>query len=200
MQEAQLSYGPALAMLEITDIPIGLLTLDALAKESPVQIVGSGTLHGGNYLLLFCGEVEAVAFAHRKAISICQAHLRDEVLLPHAEERILPAIRERERVWPAPGDTLGAFQNCSIPTLIRAVDAALKGTAVELIELRLAQGMTGKATALLRGENYDMEAALELATGAACAVSGSTFTSTIIRNIDPEVESSVQHGTRFFRE
>ena len=71
---------------------------------------------------------------------------------------------------------------------------------MQLVELRLAQGMTGKATALLRGENYDMEAALELATGAACAVAGSTFTSTIIRNIDPEVESSVQHGTRFFRE
>ena len=70
-------------MLEITDIPVGLRTRDALAKESPVQIGGSGTLHGGNYLLLFCGEVEAVQFAHRKAISICQAHLRDEVSKAH---------------------------------------------------------------------------------------------------------------------
>ena len=45
------ALGPALAMVELCDIPSGLVALDALAKEAPVVVVGAGTIHHGHFLL-----------------------------------------------------------------------------------------------------------------------------------------------------
>jgi len=69
--------------------------------------------------------------------------------------------------WPAPGDTLGVVQTGRPPTLLRAVDAALKGALVDLVELRVADGLGGKAVATLWGELPDVEAAIALSDGAA---------------------------------
>ncbi len=131
MTESPTTTGPALAMLDISDIPRGLLALDALAKEAWVQVLSAGTVQDGRYLVLFAGEVEPVQRSFVRACDAAGTKLRDAVLLPWAEERIAPAIVEGTVRWPAAGDTLGVMQNDASPTLLRAVDAALKGALVE---------------------------------------------------------------------
>ncbi len=176
-------------MLDIGDVPAGLAALDALIKEARVEIVGRGTVQPGRYLILFAGGVEAVQFADAKAREAAGGALVDQVLLPYADERILPALLDGLVRWPHPGETLGVLQSASSPKLLAAVDRALKGAEVGLVQLRIAEGLAGKALCTLWGHSYDVEAAIELAD---------TDKARIIRNADPEVAKAMTGGTHFF--
>ena len=192
--------GPALAMLAIADVPLGLRALDALAKEAPVEIFAAGTIQNGDYLVAFAGEVEPVELAFARARAVAGDWLRDAVFLPHAERRILPALAAGKVHFPAPGDTLGVVQTGSPPTLVAAVDAALKGALVELVELRVGDGLAGRAIASLWGETHDVQAAMALCDRAilrGLAEGGST---TVIPNAEPAVGRALATGTRFFKE
>ena len=192
--------GPALAMLLLGEIPPGLRVLDALAKETEVEVLRTGTIHCGHYLILFGGEVGPVERSWRRALDTAGSSVVDEVLLPHAETRLAPAIGTGMIRWPAPGDTLGVLQAASPPVLVRAVDAALKGALVELVELRVGDGLGGKAIASLWGETHDVEAAVDFARASfekAGAVGASTA---VIPRADPAVREALGSGSRFFKE
>lgn len=200
MPAAHPHAGPALAMLDIGDVPFGLLALDALAKEAEVEVISRGTVQSGRYFILFGGQVEPVQRAFDKAAAASGPSLVDAVLLPYAEARITPAIRDGKTRWPAPGDTLGVLQNGTPPTLLRAVDAALKGALVDLVQLRIGDGLGGKGIALLWGETPDVEAAVEIADGTLTSGHADRWTSVVIRNADAEVAGALQPKTQFFRE
>ncbi len=184
-------------MLDLGDIPRGLYALDILAKEAEVDVLSAGTIQDGRYLILFGGQVEPVEFAFEKALDAAKHTLRDAILLPWAEERIAPAILDNTIRWPAPGDTVGVLQNDTSPTMLRAVDVALKGAMVDLVQLRVGDGLGGKAIATLWGETHDVEAALELAEGVA---TDPNWSAQIIRNADAWVTGAIKGGTGFFRE
>ncbi len=194
------SEGPALAMLDIADVPTGLLALDLLAKEARVHVLNAGTVQSGRYLLLFGGAVEPVEMSFARAERAAGAALCDAMLLPWADERIAAAVCDNKRNFPAPGDTLGVVQNGTSPTLLRAVDAALKGALVELVELRVGDGLHGKALASLWGETHDVEAALELAEKSARQGRGDGWSGAVIRNADAAVRQNLGQSTRFFSE
>jgi microcompartment protein CcmL/EutN len=205
---SQAGAGPALAMLQINDVPVGLRALDALVKEAPVEIVATGTVQCGHYLIAFAGEVEAVSRSFARATGIAAGAVYDRVLLPDVELRIVPAFRDAVVRAPSAegGDALGVVQSAACPVLLGAVDAALKGARVDLVELRVAEGLGGKALATVWGELHDVEAAIELACGVitravdAGAVLLGTATTSIIPRADEELVRAVSSGTRFFRE
>ncbi len=205
---AATAAGPAVAMLQITDVPRGLRALDALVKEAAVEVLATGTVQCGHYLIAFRGEVEPTERSFAKASELASGFVLDGVLLPDAEARIVPAfqggvVRAPSR---AAGDALGVVQTPACPALLAAVDAALKGAQVDLVELRVAEGLGGKAIATVWGELADVEAAIELACGVvtrkvergAVALAGATYS--VIPNADDEVQKAVAGGTRFFQE
>src|SRR5512140_1205096 len=194
------SPGPALAMLLLAEVPPCLRVLDALAKEAEVEVLQTGTIHCGRYLILFGGEVGPVERSWRRALDTAGSSVVDEMLLPHAEARLAPAIRVGAIRWPAARATLGVLQASTPPALARAVDAALKGALVDLVELRVGDGLGGNAIASLWGETHDVEAAIDLARASfekACAQGSSTA---VIPRADPAVLEALGSGSRFFRE
>jgi microcompartment protein CcmL/EutN len=192
--------GPALALLDLSSIPHALLALDALVKEATVTVLARGTVQPGRYLILFGGDTEAVTRSRNKAQLAVPGAIRDEVLLPYADERIAPAVLDGRPRFPHPGDALGAIQVSSPPTLLLALDRALKGAYVELVQVRVAEGLGGGAIALVWGESYDVEAALELAEEAAGRGLADGLSTMIIRNADPEVVTALSGGTNFYQE
>ncbi|MBT3218970.1 MAG: BMC domain-containing protein [Proteobacteria bacterium] len=197
---AEAITGPALALLDIGEIPRGLRALDGLIKEAEVEIIGAGTVQGCRYLIMFAGEVEPVQRSLVRAKEIGAETLVDTVLLPYAEERIVPAIRDGTVRWPAPGDTLGMVQTSTPSTMLRAVEAGLKGALVELVQLRICDGLHGKAIAAFWGETHDVEAAIELAEIAIGRGVFDGFRTEIIRRADPAVVEALIPGSTFFKE
>ncbi len=183
-------------MIDLRDMPLGLRALDALAKEAEVEVLAAGTVQAGEYLILFGGQVEPVQRSYQRALRTAAAGVVDGVMLPWAEERIVPAIRDGAVRWPAPGDTLGVVQTTRPPTMLKAVDAALKGALVELVQLRIAEGLGGKSIATIWGETHDVEAGIEEAERAIGA--GAGLSSVVIRNVDDDVAARVNQGTHFF--
>lgn len=198
--------GPALALLEITEVPLGLRALDALVKEAPVTVLARGTVQCGRYLIAFAGEVEAVERSCARANAVALGAVADQVLLPDAEPRIVPAFRDAMLRPLVEGDALGMVESASCPVLLAVLDAALKGTAVDLVELRLADGLGGKALATLWGEIFDVEAALELCERARAThlerhgLRDPGLKTVVIPNADAETRSAVTRGTRFYGE
>ncbi len=200
MNQAHPHAGPALAMLVVDEVPAGLRALDAMLKEAPVDLIGAGTIQDGFYMIVIGGQVEALQRSMRRALDSASMHTIDSVLLPDAEPRILPAIRDGVIRWPAPGDTLGAVQIATPPGLLRAVDRALKRAAVELVEMRLGDGLGGRAIASFWGETSDVEAAIALARGETADVDPLAAVSTsIIRNADPDLAARLGAPTTFFK-
>jgi microcompartment protein CcmL/EutN len=193
-------HGPALAMLEIGDLPSGFAALDALAKEATVTVLAAGTLQHGTYLVAFAGEVLAVELSFARAEARAAGFVIDAVLLPHAEPRLVPALRDGTVRFPLPGDALGVVQTGSSPTLLRALDAALKGAQVDLVELRVAEGLGGRALGTLWGSQHDVEAAIELATEAFARGRREGCSTAVIANADREVGRALRGGTRYFKE
>lgn len=192
--------GPALAMLELGDVPSGFVALDAIAKEAEVSVLAAGTVQCGRWLVAFAGELEAVQRSFTRATSRVEAAIVDSVLLPHAEPRIVPALRDGAARLPTAGDALGVLQTGSSPTLLHALDAALKGALVELVELRVAEGLGGKGLASLWGKQHDVEAAIEIAREAFGRARREGCSAAVIANADPEVLRALLSGTRFFKE
>jgi microcompartment protein CcmL/EutN len=194
------TYGPALAMIEIGDLPRGLIALDALAKEAPVRVIATGTIQNGHYLIAFEGEVEPVEMSYSRAMRVASGTVVDAVLLPNAEPRILPALLDGTSTVPSTGDALGVLQTATSPTLLRAIDAALKGANVDLVELRIAEGLAGRGLATVWGAQTDVEAAVELATSAFARGCPNGCGAATIPNADDEVRRALGAGTRLFKE
>jgi len=192
--------GPALAMLLLDEVPPGLAVLDALAKEAHVDVLEAGTIHGGRYLILFGGEVGPVERSWRRSLDVAATHVADEMLLPNAENRLVPAISTGAIRWPASGDTLGVLQAATPPALVRAVDAALKGALVDLVELRVGDGLGGKAIASLGGETHDVEAAIGLARISFEKAGAQGASTAVIPRADAAVRETLGSPSRFFRE
>ncbi|MBI4955700.1 MAG: BMC domain-containing protein [Myxococcales bacterium] len=199
MSAADSSVGPALAMLAIGAVPLGLVALDALAKEAPVDVLAAGTVESGLYLIAFAGEVEPCLRAYAAARRVAAAALEDQILLPYAEERIVPAFVGGVR-RSGPGDTVGVVETLYPPTLLAALDAALKGAEVELVELRVGDGLGGKAVATLGGATHDVEAALALAARALVRGRSEGSSTTIVPNADGVVGQALRSGSRFCKE
>ena len=61
------------------------------------------------------------------------------------------------------GDALGVVETTTVAAIVGAADRGVKGAEVELREVRLADGLGGKAYCLFQGLVADVEAAVEAA-------------------------------------
>jgi microcompartment protein CcmL/EutN len=151
---------PAIVLLEFDSIAVGILAGDAMAKRAPLKTLHTGTVHPGRYLVLAGGEVGDLEEALAAAKDVGSQCLRDEIFLPEVHGDVVDAISGARRTRAA--SALGVFETRTVPAVIRAADRAVKGTDVTVLEVRLADGLGGKAYALFGGEVADVEAAIQL--------------------------------------
>lgn len=160
--------GPALALLEFNSIAIGIQAGDAMVKRAPVEHIYTGTVQPGHYLALVSGDVATVEEAVGAGRETGRSALRDLLFLPHVHPNVVQALINPpgERML-TPADALGIVETHTVAAAIHAADAGLKGAEVELILLRLADGLGGKGLALFTGFVSDVEAAVALGSAVA---------------------------------
>ena len=151
--------GPALGVIELSSVARGVVVADAMVKKAPVELVFARAVSSGKFVVIVTGEVADVEEAMGAAIETAQATLVDRLLLPQAADPLLAALR---RHAPSPGatDAVGIFETFSVASTLLAADAAAKAAQVEVAELRLADGLGGKAYFIVAGEQADVEAAM----------------------------------------
>lgn len=187
---------PALALLEFSSIAAGIAAGDAMIKRGPVAEIVGGTVHPGKYLVMVVGEVGAVEEAVAAGIDRAGQSLVDRVVLSDVHPAVAGAVRG-ERLAPD-GEAVGVVETATVAATIAAADAAVKGAAVVLTELHLADGLGGKAYALFSGAVSDVEAAVAIAVGVVppALLSGSVVIPMLHDEMGANLFDSFRFGTR----
>jgi len=156
---------PALAVLDFEDIPTGIYAVDAILKKAPIAFVRAGTVTRGRYLVVFGGSTGSTQESLNEAMAITGPAILDHAFLPDIHPALFDAVFGAKR------KVLGSLlilETETASSIVRAVEAALKGTPVELIEVRLSDtGLAGKGIALVAGSLPDIQSAAALAEGRA---------------------------------
>lgn len=184
---------PALAILEFDSVAAGILAGDAMVKRGPIDDIRAGTVHPGRYLVMVAGDVASVGEAVVAGREAGEASLVDQVFLPDVHPDVVAAIGGRRVRGVA--ESLGVIETTTVSATIEAADAAVKGADVDLLEVRLADGLGGKAYALLSGSLSDVEAGVGLAVGR--TASEVLVGSVVIPRLDAEMAENLYSDPRF---
>jgi microcompartment protein CcmL/EutN len=149
--------GPALGLIETSSIARGLVVADAMVKRAPVELVLARPVSPGKHLALVTGAVADVDEAMRAGVESAAHTLVDRLELAQVADELLAALRRQAT---PPQGSVGIVETFSVASSLLAADAACKAARVTLAELRLADGLGGKAYFVLSGEQADVEAAL----------------------------------------
>ena len=187
MARSPVPIASPLGMLEWDSIAQGLLASDALLKEVDVQTIAVRPVTPGRFVCLFTGEVEGVRSALERGTEVGGETVIDSLLLAAPHPDIVPAIGCRGGFRDV--EAVGVVETLSLCALLIAADAAAKTGEVQLVEIRLAMGLGGKAFCVLSGEVSDVEAAVARGTELARS-RGRHLRSVVIPRPDPR---TVEH-------
>jgi microcompartment protein CcmL/EutN len=151
----------AFAVIDFSDIPTGVCAVDSILKKASIAFVRAGTVTRGRYLVMFGGSTAATAESLAEALATSGNGIIDHAFLPDAHPALFDAAFGARRKSTG---ALLIIETETASSMVRAVEAALKGTPVELMEMRLADaGLSGKGLALMAGSLHDIEHAAILA-------------------------------------
>ena len=185
---------PAILLFELDSVAVGIETGDAMVKRAPLDTLHTGSVQPGKYLVLAGGDVASVEEARAAGRAVGGASLVDEIFLPDVHPDVVGALVGRRR--PAAAESLGVVETRSVAAILGAADAGVKGAAVSLLEIRLADGLGGKAYALFGGSLEDVEAAVDAAIDA-LADRRALVARVVIPQLHPEMAADLADHAEF---
>lgn len=147
-------------LLELCSVARGVEVADAVLKQAEVELLFSAPVHPGKYALLFTGTVEDVRSSLRRGEELAGADLVDKLHIPQIHEQLIPGLRRRGEPIVGVLDAVGVVETTTIASAIVACDLALKTANVDLLDLRIANGLGGKSFFTVTGVVSDVRAAV----------------------------------------
>jgi len=185
---------PALALIEFNSIAVGIQAGDAMVKKAPIASIKAGTVQPGKYLVLITGQVAEVDESLQAGVEWGDQAVIDTVFLPQVHPAVVKAL-SGDRVEGV-GPALGIIETSDVAATIQAADAGVKGAEVTLREIRLADGLGGKAFCLFQGEVQDVEAAVEIGVDSLPAP-GVLVNQVVIPQVHPEMGENLLESSYF---
>ncbi len=149
----------SIGLVEMTSIAAGMEAADIMLKTSEVELIMSRTICSGKYMVLIGGEVAAVQTAVDAASTTIDYAIIDTFVIPNVHPDIFPALSGHTDVNEL--QALGIIESFSVASLIEGADAAVKAATVQLLEIRLAMALGGKAFCTITGEVAAVQSAVD---------------------------------------
>lgn len=149
---------PAIALIEFSSIARGILAVDAMLKCAPISLIKSGTVSRGKYLILIGGSVASVDLAYKEGITKGDNTVLDCVHLPDIHHQVHDAILGARKSGLE--DAIGIIELKTVSSTIKATDAGIKGADVDIVEMRIADRIGGKAFSIFTGKLEDVQASV----------------------------------------
>jgi microcompartment protein CcmL/EutN len=176
-----------LGLVEIASVARGMVVADAMVKRAMVTLIQAHSITPGKFVVVIVGGEEEVEQSMGVAIELSSAALVDRLFLPKADPQLAPAMTGTVQVQQIL--SLGIIETFSVASAVLAADRAVKAAEVQLVQLRLARGLGGKAYFTLSGELHQLEAAVE--AGRAIIHDGMLLTTEIIPHPHPDLIKAV---------
>ncbi len=152
---------PAIALIELSNIAVGIKTGDAMVKKAPIALLRSGTISHGKYLVLIGGSVASVDESYHTGLQVAGDACLDSLILPDVHPDVFAAALGEKT--PLTAESLSILETPTVSTTIAAADAAVKGAEVHILEMRLGDGYGGKGYTLFNGKVEDVQTAIDIA-------------------------------------
>jgi microcompartment protein CcmL/EutN len=178
----------SIGLVELSSVVAGFLVADAALKAGNVRLVLSRSICSGKYMVLVAGDPSSVQSAVAAACETAHGCLIDSIVITNIHPDVITALG-RTSVAP-PSGALGIFESFNVATLIRAADAAAKSASVQLLEVRVAMALGGKAFATMTGDISSVETAVA-AGRKIIADAGMLVNSAVITRPHPDVYREV---------
>lgn len=174
----------SIGLIELTSIAAGFQTADAMLKTAAVDLLLSRSICSGKYMVMVRGDVSAVQAAVSAGVQAAHFSVIDSFVIPNLHEAVFPAISGSSKVEAL--EALGIVESFSVASLIEGADAAVKSANVQLIEIRLAMALGGKAFVTLTGNVAAVQSAVE-AGAAVVGQKGMLVNKVVIPSPRPEL-------------
>ena len=156
----------AVGMIELNSVAAGIEGADVMVKAATVEPLMIKTICPGKFVVGVYADVAAVQAAVDAGLGAGQGTVLDHFVIPNIDESVIRAMScATDKVR---GAAVGVVETFSAASCIVAADTAVKTAEVDLIEVRIAMGLGGKAFFLLAGD----VGPVEMAVGAAAAAAG----------------------------
>lgn len=153
----------SIGLVELSSIAAGFLVADTMLKAADVELLLNRTICSGKYMVLVRGDVAATQASVEAGVEVGGVSIIDSCLIANIDPAVFPAISGNVVIQNFAA--LGVLEAFSVAALIEGADAAVKAADVQLLELRLAMALGGKAFVRMTGNVASVEAAV--AAGAA---------------------------------
>lgn len=151
-----------LGVQEYESIAAGMLALDLMVKEAPVEILQCLTVTPGKYIIIITGDEASVDASLKRALRDTGSSLMEELFIPNLNPGVGPALlgdADTENI-----DAVGIIESFSVAAGIEAADVCAKAAAIRLLRISFGSGMGGKATVRLTGPLGEVQTALDAGT------------------------------------
>jgi len=149
----------SIGLIELTSIAAGFQVCDAMLKTADVDLLLSRSICSGKYMVMVRGDVAAVEASVSAGISGGKFSVIDSFVIPNLHEAVFPAISGTSKIEAL--EALGVLESFSVAALIEGADAAVKAANVQLLEIRLAMALGGKAFVTMTGNVAAVESAID---------------------------------------
>ena len=149
----------SIGLIELTSIASGFLVADTMLKAAEVEMLLSRSICSGKYMVMVRGDVAAVEASVSAGISGGKFSVIDSFVIPNLHEAVFPAISGTSKIEAL--EALGILESFSVAALIEGADAAVKAANVQLLEIRLAMALGGKAFVTMTGNVAAVESAID---------------------------------------
>ena len=149
----------AIGCIELNSIAMGMHTADEMAKAALVDLVMARPTCPGRYLIVVAGDTGAVQSSVDTGRAVGGEMVVDSFVLANVHADVFPALSGTGLRGAV--NALGVIETSTTASCILAADAAAKAAQVELLEIRFAAGLGGKAFVVMTGDVGSVKAAVE---------------------------------------
>ena len=148
----------SIGLIELSSIASGFQVADTMLKAANIRLLLSRSICSGKYMVLIGGETAAVEAAVAAGAEAANGCLIDSFVIANVHPDVFVALGRTQPVQP--DGALGVLESFNVATLIQAADAAAKAAAVQLLEIRLAMALGGKAFVTMTGDVASVQASV----------------------------------------
>ncbi len=156
----ELSLGTCIGLLEVGSIALGVEVADACLWEAPIEMLFSCPVQPGKYVMLFTGSVRAVGSSVARGAELAGADLLDQLHIQQVHPQVEGALRRKSGTINGALDAIGVVETTTVASAILSADLSLKTATVDLLDLRIANGLDGKSFYTLTGPVSDVRSAV----------------------------------------
>lgn len=155
----------AVGLIETKNVTKGILLADRMLKKSPIEILKAISLCPGKYMVILAGDLAAVYNAVQIAKEEFNNNILDSCILGNIDQQVIKALSGcvRDDLWK---DALGIIETYTVAAAILSADIAVKTAVVDLVKIKIAQGLAGKCYIVLTGDVAAVETSIKIGISA----------------------------------